>query len=151
MPGKFVFTVGAVLRGDDAAGPYLSKMMEEAPIDGWDHIDGEMTPEDYIGVVKRERPDKLVLFDAAQMGFEPGEVRLLDRDDVVANYMVTTHSMPLTYLIDEISSYCGELLFIGVQPAQLEFFAPLTPEVLAAVESVYAAVAADDFSGVAHI
>lgn len=148
MGKKYVFTVGAVLRGDDACGPMLSKMMEQNPIEGWDHIDGEMTPENYIGVIKREKPDKVVLVDAAQMGLEPGEMRLLNRDDVVANYMVTTHSMPLTYLIDEIKSYCGELLFIGIQPAQLEFFAPMTPEVLASVERVYEAVKTEDFSGI---
>ena len=45
MGKKYVFTVGAVLRGDDACGPMLSKMMEQNPIEGWDHIDGEMTPE----------------------------------------------------------------------------------------------------------
>lgn len=151
MAGKFVFTVGAVLRGDDAAGPMLSKMLEEKPVEGWQVIDGEMTPEDYIGVVKREKPDFLVLVDAAQMGLEPGEVRLLERDNVVSDYMVTTHSMPLSYLIDEIAEYCGEMIFIGIQPAQLEFFAPLTPEVLTAVEGVYAAVEAGDFSGIQHV
>ena len=151
MAGKFVFTVGAVLRGDDAAGPMLSKMLEEKPVDGWQVIDGEMTPEDYTGVVKREKPDFLVLVDAAQMNLEPGAVRLLERDNVVSDYMVTTHSMPLSYLIDEIAGYCGELIFIGIQPAQLEFFAPLTPEVLSSVEDVYAAIAADDFSAIAHV
>ena len=146
MAGKFVFTVGAVLRGDDAAGPMLSKMLEEKPVDGWQVIDGEMTPEDYTGVVKREKPDFLVLVDAAQMNLEPGAVRLLERDNVVS-----AHSMPLSYLIDEIAGYCGELIFIGIQPAQLEFFAPLTPEVLSSVEDVYAAIAADDFSAIAHV
>ncbi len=151
MAGKFVFTVGAVLRGDDAAGPMLSKMLEENPIDGWRVIDGEMTPEDYIGVVKREKPDFLVLVDAAQMSLEPGATRLLSRDDVVSNYMITTHSMPLSYLIDEIADYCSEMIFIGIQPAQLEFFAPLTPEVLAAVEDIYAAIAANDFSTIPYV
>lgn len=151
MSGKYLFTVGAVLRGDDAAGPMLSKMCEEKPIEGWTVIDGEMMPEDYISVIKREQPDFLVLVDAAQMGIAPGEVRLLERENVVSDYMVTTHSLPLSYLIDEIQGSCGKMLFIGIQPAQIEFFAPLTPEVLAAVETVYAAVEADDFSGIEHI
>ena len=124
MGKKYVFTVGAVLRGDDACGPMLSKMMEQNPIEGWDHIDGEMTPENYIGVIKRENPDKVVLVDAAQMGLEPGEMRLLNRDDVVANYMVTTHSMPLTYLIDEIKACCGELLFIAFNRLSLSSSRP---------------------------
>ena len=51
-----VLTAGSVLRADDAAGPVLSKKMEDAPIAGWYTIDGGQTPEDDIIEVKRERP-----------------------------------------------------------------------------------------------
>ena len=49
-----VLTAGSVLRADDAAGPVLSKKMEDAPIAGWYTIDGGQTPEDDIIEVKRE-------------------------------------------------------------------------------------------------
>lgn len=62
-----VLTAGSVLRADDAAGPVLSKKMEDAPIAGWYTIDGGQTPEDDIIEVKRERPPRLVLVDAADM------------------------------------------------------------------------------------
>ena len=55
-----VLTAGSVLRADDAAGPVLSKKMEDAPIAGWYTIDGGQTPEDDIIEVKRERPPRLV-------------------------------------------------------------------------------------------
>lgn len=35
-----VLTAGSVLRADDAAGPVLSKKMEDTPIAGWYTIDG---------------------------------------------------------------------------------------------------------------
>lgn len=60
-----VLTAGSVLRADDAAGPVLSKKMEDAPLAGWYTIDGGQTPEDDIIEVKRERPPRLVLVDAA--------------------------------------------------------------------------------------
>lgn len=53
-----VLTAGSVLRADDAAGPVLSKKMEDAPIAGWYTIDGGQTPEDDIIEVKRERPPR---------------------------------------------------------------------------------------------
>ena len=59
-----VLTAGSVLRADDAAGPVLSKKMEDTPIAGWYTIDGGQTPEDDIIEVKRERPPRLVLVDA---------------------------------------------------------------------------------------
>ncbi len=54
-----VLTAGSVLRADDAAGPVLSKKMEDAPIAGWYTIDSGQTPKDVIEV-KRERPPRLV-------------------------------------------------------------------------------------------
>ena len=63
-----VLTAGSVLRADDAAGPVLSKKMEDTPIAGWYTIDGGQTPEDDIIEVKRERPPRLVLVDAAPSG-----------------------------------------------------------------------------------
>ena len=50
MSGKVVLTVGAVLRGDDAVGPLLAKMLEDDPIEGWDVLDGGQMPEDYLSV-----------------------------------------------------------------------------------------------------
>ena len=67
-----VLTAGSVLRADDAAGPVLSKKMEDAPLAGWYTIDGGQTPEDDIIEVKRERPPRLVLVDAADMALPVG-------------------------------------------------------------------------------
>ena len=74
MITKVVFTVGAVLRGDDAAGPMLAKMLEQSPIPGWTCIDGGQTPEDDLAVIRRMQPDVLLLVDASQMGREPGTI-----------------------------------------------------------------------------
>lgn len=69
-----VLTAGSVLRADDAAGPVLSKKMEDTPIAGWYTIDGGQTPEDDIIEVKRERPPRLVLVDAADMALPVGAI-----------------------------------------------------------------------------
>lgn len=137
MSGKAVLTVGAVLRGDDAAGPMLSKMLEEAPIAGWENIDGGQMPEDQLAVVRRMQPDVLLLVDAADMGAAPGAIAVLDEDDVAANMLFTTHSLPLSFLLKELKGCCGRVVFLGIQPAQLEFMGPLTPEVREAVETIY--------------
>lgn len=146
MSGKVLFTIGAVLRGDDAAGPYLAKMVEDSPIDGWTVVDGGQMPEDEIAVVRRMAPDELVVVDAAEMGLAPGEVRVLHAEDVVSDYLVTTHSLPLTFVLGELEACCKSLTFLGVQPAQLGFFEPLTPAVLQGVETIAQALAHNDLS-----
>lgn len=116
-----VLTAGSVLRADDAAGPVLSKKMEDAPIAGWYTIDGGQTPEDDIIEVKRERPPRLVLVDAADMALPVGSIRLLDKRDVARKSMFTTHSLPLSILIEEIEQSCEDIVFIGIQPGDTEF------------------------------
>ena len=137
MSGKLILTVGSVLRGDDAVGPMLAKMLETRPINGWEVIDGGQTPEDELSVVRRKEPDLLVLVDAADMGIEAGEIRILDERDVYSDFLITTHSLPLTYLLQELKASCKEVLFLGIQPSHTEFMGALHPNVLKAVENIY--------------
>ena len=137
MITKVVFTVGAVLRGDDAAGPMLAKMLEQNPIPGWTCIDGGQTPEDDLAVIRRMQPDVLLLVDAAQMGREPGTIAVVDERDVVSDLLITTYSLPITFLLEDLKKSCKQVVFLGIQPAQLEFMEPLTPEVLRSVERIY--------------
>lgn len=137
MITKVVFTVGAVLRGDDAAGPMLAKMLEQNPIPGWTCIDGGQTPEDDLAVIRRVQPDVLLLVDAAQMGREPGTIAAVDERDVVSDLLITTHSLPITFLLEDLKKSCKQVVFLGIQPAQLEFMESLTPEVLRSVERIY--------------
>jgi len=112
-------------------------MMEQKPIEGWKVIDGGQMPEDYLSVIRREQPDVLMLVDAADMGLEPGAIRSLDEEDVATECLMTTHSLPITILLKSLHECCGNVVFVGVQPAQTEFFGALTPEVQAAVEKIY--------------
>jgi len=137
VSGSLVFTVGNVLRGDDAAGPMLAKLLTEEPLEGWDVIDGGQTPEDELAVVRRRSPDLLLLVDAADMGLDPGQIRILEEEDVYTDFLITTHSLPLTYLLSELKASCKEVIFLGIQPSHTEFFAPLHENVLKAVRQVY--------------
>ena len=113
--GNIVFCVGSVLRGDDAAGPLLAKKLDDFPVEGWSAVDGGQTPENDLGYLRRLAPNRLLLVDAAAMGLTPGDIRRLKMQDVV--------------------------VFLGVQPAGTEFFDPVHPRVLAAVEHIYQNIA----------
>jgi hydrogenase 3 maturation protease len=138
MSGKVVFTVGSVLRGDDAAGPLLAKMLENEPAEGWTVVDGGQMPEDELAVIRRMQPDFLLLVDAADMAAAVGTIRELREEDVVTDFLVSTHSLPLTFLLGDLRKSCGEVLFLGIQPGDISFFAPLTPPVYQAVKSLHA-------------
>lgn len=144
---QVLFTVGSVLRGDDAAGPMLARLCEEKPIEGWSVIDGGQTPEDDLVLVRRARPDRLVLVDAADMGCEPGTVRAITADEVSTQALITTHSLPISFLLGQLEECCGEVIFVGIQAQDTSFFNPLSPGVLKAVQFIYDWIAAGaDFS-----
>ncbi len=142
-PERVLFTVGSVLRGDDAAGPYLAKLFNDNPIDGWTLVEGDQTPENEIGYLRRMHPDTILMIDAADMGLEPGSVRKIKKEDVKTSFLFTTHSMPITHLLSQLENACNNLIFIGIQPAHTEFFGPLTPKVKDSVMQVYYAIHGD--------
>lgn len=54
--------------------------------------------------------------DAAAMGLEPGAIRRLQAADVATQSLITTHTLPITYLLGELEAVCEEVVFLGVQP-----------------------------------
>lgn len=137
MPDKVLLTVGSVLRGDDALGPMLAKMMVDGPDTGWTVIDGGQTPEDELRTIRRMAPEVVVVVDAADMGLETGAVRRLTAADVAESFLITTHALPMTFLLDQLNQSAGNVVFLGVQPEDTTFFNPLTPAVKRAVEELY--------------
>ncbi|WP_320751728.1 hydrogenase maturation peptidase HycI, partial [Enterobacter roggenkampii] len=91
--------------------------------------------------IRELRPDRLLIVDATDMGLNPGEIRLIDPDDIAEMFMMTTHNMPLNYLVDQIKDDVGEVLFLGIQPDIVGFYYPMTPPVKEAVERVYSRLA----------
>jgi len=78
------------------------------------------------------------------MGLNPGEIRRIDPDDIAEMFMMTTHNMPLNYLVDQLRGDVGEVIFLGVQPDIVGFYYPMTEKVKAAVETVYESLAERD-------
>lgn len=103
----------------------------------WETVDGGQTPEDEIAVLRRMHPDTILLVDAAQMGLEPGSVRMVDEDRVACDFLITTHSLPIAFLLSELRSCSKNLVFLGIQIARTGFMEPLHPAVLEAVRGIY--------------
>ncbi|MGG4875214.1 hydrogenase maturation peptidase HycI [Raoultella ornithinolytica] len=129
--------VGNSMMGDDGAGPLLAEMCAARPVGEWVVIDGGSAPENDIVAIRELRPDRLLLVDATDMGLNPGEIRLVDPDDIAEMFMMTTHNMPLNYLIDQLQEDVGEVIFLGIQPDIVGFYYPMTQPIKDAVEVVY--------------
>lgn len=141
LSGRVVIAcVGNELRGDDGVGPYVARLLKST--DRVTVIDCGETPENYLGVITRLHPERVVVIDAADFGGRPGDVRVVARGDVGGGG-VSTHAARLTILTDYVEAQAGaETFFLAIQPESTEFGRPLSDAAASAARAVAREVAA---------
>jgi len=135
------------MMGDDGAGPLLAEMCAANPPGNWTVLDGGSAPENEVVAIRAMKPSRLLIVDATDMGLDPGEIRIVDPDDIAEMFMMTTHNMPLNYLVDQLREDVGEVIFLGIQPDIVGFYFPMTEKIKAAVEVVYQRLAGWEGNG----
>jgi hydrogenase 3 maturation protease len=126
MSCTIVLGIGNPLGGDDAAGALVVDTLNQkrrklsSPLSGEiTAIDAGTAPESYTSIVRRQRPDLLILVDAADMGLPPGAVRIVTTDRI-STVSFSTHHMPLSMFMSYVNEFCGKVLLVGVQPERTE-------------------------------
>jgi hydrogenase 3 maturation protease len=103
---------------------------------------GSSAPENCTGPIRSQAPSHLVLIDAAHLGGQPGDVALLERDQIVGTSF-STHTLPLNVIIDFIASSNPQLedvFLIGIQPKAMGFDEPLTDTIEQVAQDVASAL-----------
>jgi hydrogenase 3 maturation protease len=128
LSGKVVIAcVGNELRADDGVGPLIAGLVEETP--NLKVVDCGETPENYLGVIIREKPDKVIVIDAVFLGGEVGEVRAVRKEEL-AEGGYSTHMPTLSLFTDFVESQIDiTTYFVGIQPKSLAFGGKMSPEV----------------------
>jgi len=124
-----LFGVGNSLHADDGAGPFLAKLLSGGVISAYDC---STAPENFTGIVRREKPNTLIIADASLMGCSPGEVRRIPVEKI-HDTAVGTHMMSLAFLAEYLKEDAGEIIFLGIEPASLAEIPGLSPVVSDAV------------------
>jgi hydrogenase 3 maturation protease len=101
--------------GDDAVGPYIADKLKDQNIYV---INCGVTPENYTHVIKKHNPQKLIIIDAVDMGIDSGEIRIVPKEKI-SLLTISTHSIPISVLIDYLEKYIKNIIFIGIQPKKL--------------------------------
>ena len=133
-----VIGIGSELNGDDAAGIHVARELSKAAGTPANFlaIDGGSIPENASGPLRKFKPDLVILLDAADMGVEPGIVEWLEKDGI-DGMSASSHTLPLSVLGGYLESELGcSVQYLGIQPAQLEFAADLSPAVAQAVSEI---------------
>ena len=135
-----MLAVGNSMMGDDAAGPMLFDLMDTNPVDGWIAVNGGSAPENVAHQVRALKPERLLIVDAADIGLNPGEIRIIDPDDIADMFIMSTHNLPLNFLIDQLKEDIPEVIFLGIQSDLVGFYMPVNEKVTRAVQQVYDAL-----------
>jgi hydrogenase 3 maturation protease len=93
-------------------------------------------PEASAGPLRRFRPDWVVFLDSADLGEKPGSIGWIE-PEMIGGAPAGTHTFPLEGFSRYLQSELGcRVALLGIQPRQLEFDSPASPEILSAVEEI---------------
>jgi len=142
MAKVLVIGVGNRMRADDAVGPLAIDKLKESsnlPSD-WMLIDAGEVPENALGLVEKEKPDRVLLIDACDWESQPGEVHFFTSEEILKLPIrtISTHGVPLSFwvkmtLVDHPDL---KIELLGIQASDLTFNQPLTPTVTAVLERI---------------
>ena len=144
MNKDIVLTVGNNMMGDDGAGPLLFELMQQQPSLYWQAIDGGSAPENSAHLIRELKPNRLVIVDAAEMELPAGEIRIIPKEAIAEMFFMSTHNLPLNFLIEQLEQDIGEVVFIGIQPDIVSFAFPMTEAVKQAVSQLHQAFKEQD-------
>jgi len=147
---EVILGIGNTLKGDDGIGiyivesinKYLKEFQERSKQSKFTGERRELiaincgtTPENYTSIIRKHNPDRLILVDAADMGLGPGSCRIIPPERIKVMH-VSTHNMPLSFLISYVSELCRDIVLLGVQPEKMDFGTGLSSAVKRSEEYV---------------
>ena len=133
---KLLLTVGNGLMGDDGAGPLLAQMLAHTQLNDWVVINGGSSPENVLHQIREYAPSHVVVIDSADMDLPPGSIRKIPQQNLENPSYFTTHTLPLTFLIDSLNEFVPQTTFIGIQPEIVAFGFPMSSNVSQAVKTL---------------
>ncbi len=143
---ELILAVGNTVNGDDGIGSYIVEQVNRyiyeavktATISSFGEIvtiDCGTIPENYTSVIRKQRPDRLVMVDAAELGLSPASYRIVKPEHIGVMTM-STHNMPLSLFVSYVNQFCREVLLLGIQPKRIELNTELSPELYKAGDEV---------------
>lgn len=124
--------VGNTLKGDDGIGCYIAKNFKEK---NWLSLDCGTAPENFTSVIRKNKPEILVIVDAADMGIDGGGFRVVS-EEKIENIDISTHNMPLSFLINYLKNSFKKIIFIGIQPKTISEAEEISDELKKSAEEI---------------
>lgn len=116
--------IGNLDKADDYAGmAVIEKIEKENLPKNLTIIKAGSAPEAYTNVIKKIKPDILVIIDTALMNERPGTIKCFLENDLETTYVATSHNVSLGMLTKYLRHFLKNLItiFIGIEPKKLNY------------------------------
>ena len=135
LRGKIVIVgMGNPLKGDDGLGPCLIKKLKgktKARL-----IDGESTPENYVGKIASLKPDTILVIDACDLGRAPGGVELLEIEKMTSTGYSTHNISPGVFMNYLKETTGADVFMLAVQPGNVNLGEGISSPVEKAIDKI---------------
>jgi len=124
------------MRRDDFVGMAVVRCLKAYSLPRVRLIEAGEVPESYLGVVEESHPSHVLMIDVAEIGQQPGTVRLVSPKEI-EGLSLSTHTLPLTVMSEYIECRTGaKIALFAIQPRILEFGEGLSEELSKMVDQL---------------
>lgn len=153
--------IGNPIRADDGIGCYIadefsrkilqSKLKNKgSKTNAWKIINTGTMPENFTSVIRKENPEFVVMVDSAELGLSPGEFRIISKEKLEKMHL-TTHAMPLSFVMSYIEEFCEKVILIGIQPKVLGNSEEISAELKAAAKKIISVLEKREFEKIPYL
>lgn len=129
--------IGNPIRMDDFIGVKIVRDLQGNVSEKVLLIECETVPESYIQQIVDFNPSHVLLIDAAVMGLEPGEYRLVKMEHLKVFPAISTHMLPLRIFCEYVANTTeAKIALLLIEPKQTDFGEGLSQEVAAAEQKI---------------
>jgi hydrogenase 3 maturation protease len=137
-----VLGIGSSLRGDDGAGLIFIKELKASLKKDRSRIPVRIfscgtVPENFTGVIKKFKPDLIIIVDALDTAEEAGRISVIEWEKKSSNVSFSTHGLPLRMFVEYLTrSLECVIISIGIQPESGGFGLPISGKVNKSVKKL---------------
>lgn len=129
--------IGNPIRMDDVVGVKIVQDLQGKVSKRVYLIECETVPENFIQQIVDFNPTHVLLIDAAVLGLEPGDSRLIQPKQLAMFPAFSTHALPLRVFCEYLAKTTkAKIALLLVEPKKADFGEGLTPEVEASAQDI---------------
>jgi hydrogenase 3 maturation protease len=133
--------IGNPIRMDDFVGVKIVQNLQGEVSERVYLIECETVPESFIQQIIDFRPSHVLLIDAAILGLEPGDARLINPDQLTMFPAVSTHMLPLRIFCECLAKTTdAKIALLLIEPKATEFGEGLTLEIETSAQKIVSAL-----------